>query len=96
MYLWFDQPSVIAKMTEFHVHMDSLQSTKCEVCQESFPNLQVDVLQMCKRCASDKREPKLFSNMNPGKIPPELTVSYIFYLCTPFISFISYIGFNSS
>ena len=57
----FDQPSVIGKMTELHVHMDLLQSTKCEVCQERFPNLQVDAHQTCKRCVSDKHEPKLFS-----------------------------------
>ena len=71
--------------------MDSLQLIKCELCQERFPNLQVDAHQVYKRCASDKHEPKLFStqNMNPGS---ELTVSYTFYLCTPFISFISYIG----
>ena len=73
--------------------MDSLQSTKCEVCQEQLTYLRVDAHQTCKRYASDKRELKLFStqnNINPGTIPPELTVSYKFYLCTPFISFISY------
>ena len=86
----FNQPSVIAKMTEFHVHMDSLQPTKCEVCQERFPNLRVDDQQICKRCSSDKHEPKLFStqnNMNPGTLPPELTVSFTFYICTSFISY---------
>ena len=30
----FDHPNIIAKMTEFHTHMDSLQSAKCEVCLE--------------------------------------------------------------
>ena len=86
----FNQPSVIAKMTEFHVHMDSLQPTKCEVCQERFPNLRVDDQQICKRCSSDKHEPKLFStqnNMNPGTLPPELTVSFTFYICTSYISY---------
>ena len=68
-------------MTEFHEHMDSLQPTKCEVCQKRFPNLRVDSQQTCKRCASEKHEPKLFStlnNMNPGRLPPELTVSFTF------------------
>ena len=78
----FDQPSVIAKMTEFHVHMimmDLLQSTKCEVCQERFPNLRVDAHHTCEQCAFDKHEPKPFStqnNMNPG---PELI--HFIYRC---------------
>ena len=33
---------VIAKITEFHTHVDSLQSAKCEVCLEQLPNLRVD------------------------------------------------------
>ena len=51
---------------------------ECEVCLEQFPNLRVDTHQSCKRCASDKYVPKLFSsenNMNPGAVPPVLTVS---------------------
>ena len=74
----FDHPDIIAKMTEFHTHMDSLQSAKCEVCLEQFPNLRLDTQQCCRRCAADKHVPKLFSsqnNMNPGVVPPELTVS---------------------
>ena len=75
----FDHPDIIAKMTEFHEHMDSLQSAKCDVCLEQFPNLRLDTQQSCRRCATDKHVPKLFSsqnNMNPGVVPPELTVSY--------------------
>jgi len=77
----FDEPRVIIKMSEFHEHMDSLHCMKCEVCQERFPNLQVNGQQRCKQYASDKHEPQLFStqnNMNPGVLPPELTVSYMF------------------
>ena len=74
----FDHPDVTAKITEFHTYVDSLQSAKCEVCLEQFPNLRVDSHQCCRRCATDKHVPKLFScqnNMNPGAVPPELTVS---------------------
>ena len=35
----FDHPDVTAKITEFHTYVDSLQSAKCEVCLEQFPNL---------------------------------------------------------
>ena len=72
------EDDITAKITEFHTHVDSLQSAKCEVCLEQFPNLRVDNHQCCRRCATDKHVPKLFScqnNMNPGAVPPELTVS---------------------
>ena len=57
----FDHPDVTAKITEFHTHVDSLQSAKCEVCLEQFPNLRVDNHQCCRRCVTDKHVPKLFS-----------------------------------
>ena len=56
----FDHPDLIAKITEFHMQMDSLQSAKCEVCLEQFPNLRVDIHQCCRWCAADKHVPKLF------------------------------------
>ena len=70
---------VIAKITEFHTHVDFLQSPKCEVCLEQFPSLRVNNYQCCRQCAIDKHVPNLLScqnNMNPRAVPPELTVSW--------------------
>jgi len=44
----FDHPTVIAKMTELHEHVDLLHFTLCELCQENFPNLQVNAQQRYK------------------------------------------------
>ena len=48
-------------------HMDSLQSAKCEVCLEQFPNLTVDTDQCCRQCAADNHALKLCSSQNNKK-----------------------------
>ena len=47
----------------------------CSVCKERRIDLKVNSKGVCKRCASDKQDIKMFSNennMNPGKVPNEL------------------------
>ena len=43
----FDDPTVIAKLAEFHQHMLSLESAKCSVCQEKSPSVHVDNTSIC-------------------------------------------------
>ena len=43
----FDDPTVIAKMTEFYNHLFSLQSVKCSICQEQFLFITVDANNIC-------------------------------------------------
>ena len=74
----FDDPAIIRKMCEFHNSLFSLESSSCSVCIERFPSKSVDVMNVCRRCTNDKHIPKLYSadnNMDPGPVPPELTVS---------------------
>ena len=75
----FDDPVVVRKMTKFHNNrLSSLQARRCTVCIERFPSIYVDTTSICKRCCNDKHVPKLYSadnNMDPGPVPPELTVS---------------------
>ena len=66
----FDDPTVIAKLTEFHQHLLSLESAKCSVCLEKFPSVHVDDTSICSRCHKDQHTPKLYSagnNMDPGQ-----------------------------
>jgi len=74
----FNDPAIIRKMCEFHNTLLSLDSSCCSVCHERFPSISVDAMNICKRCSNDKHTPKLYSadnNMDPGPVPPELTVS---------------------
>ena len=76
----FDDPEVIAKMTQFHDELAGLQLQKCSICLERFPNISINNNHNCKRCDNDNSIPKLFSagnNMDPGSIPLELTVSIV-------------------
>ena len=58
---YFDDPTVIAKLTEFHQHLLSLESAKCSVCHEKFPSVHVDDTSICSRCHKDQHTPKLYS-----------------------------------
>ena len=74
----FDDPSIVHKVIEFHNSLMSLTSVKCSICLEKFPTVKVDTAGTCTRCHADKHSPKLYSvqnNMDPGPVPPELTVS---------------------
>ena len=73
-----DDPFVVSKVTEFYNHLYGLSMVKCSICSEQFPNIQVNSAGSCKRCATDKHIPKLYSalnNMDPGAVPVELSVS---------------------
>ena len=78
---WFDDPElIIAEIRGFHDSLAALQSERCYVCLEGFPNMSINDSSSCKRCDNDKHIPKLFSagnNMDPAwlSVPLELTVS---------------------
>ena len=85
-----DDPFVISKMSQFYNHLNGLSMMKCSVCSERFPNVEVNAAGSCKRCATDKHVPKLYSalnNMDPGTVPVELSVS-IMCLYANFIMYI--------
>ena len=69
------------RVSKFHEHMSSLSVSKCTVCVEQFPGLQLRSNAMeCVRCSRDKNSPKLYSpgnNMDPCSQPLELQVSVL-------------------
>ena len=61
----FEQPSVQAKMRNFHAEIAALEMQKCTTCSEAFPGLQLRSHSTeCMRCNRDKHVPKLYSSMN--------------------------------
>ena len=61
----FEQPSVQAKMRNFHAEIAALEMQKCTTCSETFPGLQLRSHSTeCMRCNQDKHVPKLYSSMN--------------------------------
>ena len=61
----FEQPSVQAKMRNFHAEIAVLEMQKCTTCSEAFPDLQLrSHCTECVRCNRDKHVPKLYSSMN--------------------------------
>ena len=80
----FNDPAVIRKMCEFHEGLLNLEFSCCVVCMERFPSgISGNAMNVCKRCATDKHLPKLYSgdnNMDPGPVPPELAVSVPFFI----------------
>ena len=73
--------SVQTKVSKFHEHMVSLSVSRCSVCMEQFPGLQLRCnATECVRCSRDKNSPMLYSpgnNMDPGSQPLELQVSIL-------------------
>ena len=69
-------------VSKFHEHMSSLSVSKCSVCMEQFPGLQLCCnATECVRCSCDNGSPKLYSsgnNMDPGSQPLELQVSILY------------------
>uniref|UniRef100_A0A1X7U168 DUF6570 domain-containing protein n=1 Tax=Amphimedon queenslandica TaxID=400682 RepID=A0A1X7U168_AMPQE len=66
-------------MVGFHESISSLTFLTYETCLEQFPNMSVsrqpNRVNECRRCATDKHIPKLYSsgnNINPGPVPPQL------------------------
>lgn len=75
-----DDPTIVAKITEFHNELASLEPVRCSTCLERFPSISLNDGDCCKRCHNDNHVPKQFSaanNMDPGSVPPELNVSNI-------------------
>ena len=74
----YNDPAVISKVAEFHAELASLDPVRCSTCYEKFPTVSVNDARTCTRCHNDNHIPKLFSaanNLDPGSVPPELTVS---------------------
>ena len=77
-----DNPDIIHRVQEFHRTLATLQNVSCNVCLEQFPCFMTNTTatEICRRCDLDTQIPKMFSaenNMNPGPVPPELSVHYI-------------------
>ena len=76
-----DDPEVVQRMREFHTSLVTLQNSLCNVCLECFPSIKTNDSGVCNRCQADKEVPVLYSganNMDPGPVPPELSVSIYF------------------
>ena len=76
--LQLNDPTVITKIKGFYDDLASLQQLKCLLCNERFPSICLNEANCCTRCHNDTHVPKLFSaanNMDPGSVPPQLTVS---------------------
>ena len=74
----FDDPIVVNRMQQFHSTMSALQNVFCETCLECFLSGVTNRSRICSHCLTDSEVPKLYStenNMNPGPVPPELSVS---------------------
>ena len=74
----YNDPDIIATMRQFHDELATLEAVKCSTCLEQFPSIAVNDNGICRRCHNDTKIPKLFSsdnNMDPGAVPPQLTVS---------------------
>ena len=82
----FEQPSVQAKMRNFHAEIAALEMQKCTTCSEAFPGLQLRSHSTeCMRCNRDKHVPKLYSSMNnmdPGPVPQQLQVCMPLHACS--------------
>ena len=78
--LHINDPTVVAKIIEFHNDLESLKPVRCSTCLERFPSISFNNMDCCKRCHNDNHVPKQFfaaNNMDPGSVPPELEVSSI-------------------
>ena len=69
------------RLRKFHEVISNVANGQCDTCSEQFPNLSISVqpngVSECRRCAADKKIPKLCSsanNMDPGPVPPQLQV----------------------
>ena len=74
-----DDHGVVRRMQqEFHGKLATLQSQLCSICLERHDFSTNDHAGACNRCHNDSLLPKLYSaadNMDPGPVPPELTVT---------------------
>ena len=74
----FQHRSVQAKMEKFHMHLATLEVTRCSTWSEAFPGLHLHPGSTeCARCGRDKHTPRLYSNgnnMDPGPISAQLQV----------------------
>ena len=74
-----DDERLVDKIKEFHRKLFGIKVVLCSVCLECFPNIKIDDGGVCTRCRADSRTLKIYSagnNMDPGPVPPELSVSF--------------------
>jgi len=65
-------------MQEFHGRLAALENRICSICLERNDFSTTNHAGACSRCHNDSLQPKLYSNannMDPGQVPPELSVS---------------------
>ena len=58
--LHYSDPTVIAKIKEFHNEVTSLEPVKCPICLEQFPSISINDMNCCKRCHNDINTYALF------------------------------------
>ena len=61
-------------LQNFRNKMDNICYKLCTICNERIPSMTL-IKKMCRRCYTEKIEPKKFSvrnNIDPGKVPDEL------------------------
>ena len=74
-----DDERITDKIKEFHRKLFAIEAVLCCVCLERFPTIETDDGGVCTRCRADSKTPKIYSagnNMDPGPVPPELSVSF--------------------
>ena len=98
----FCQGHVHSKMKKFHSRLAALQMARCATCLETFPGRRTSLSNdeaVCVRCLRDEPVPKMYSaenNMNPGTVPPELTVSVTHLWCIISLYFACYTSHSPS
>ena len=73
-----DDELITNKIKQFYTKLFAIESGRCTICLERFPTVKTDNSSVCTRCRADTKIPKAYSignNMDPGPLPPELSVS---------------------
>ena len=55
---------IIHEIQQFHSSLASLESVLCTTCLEQFPNININVTGLCRRCHLNTDVPKLFVGIN--------------------------------
>jgi len=66
------------KIKEFYTKLYTIEPHECSICKERFLTIRSDRNGICVRCQADTKIPRLYSaenNMDPGQLPPQITVS---------------------
>ena len=73
-----DDNMIKEKIKQFHRKLFAIGSSQCSICLERFPTVKTDHEGVCTHCRADIKSPKTYcaeNNMDPGPVPPELSVS---------------------